>query len=124
MFEGWSRENHGARFGDGNGDRYKSVTRPVLVFLPTHMSQPATSSTSSPTTMSVPLQTESPPSVHEPPSHLDNVSQENSDVVASGESLSSPRPLRIYTRPQLLSLSQSPMVKPPPDMPDLRTWFG
>ncbi|TFK30603.1 hypothetical protein FA15DRAFT_662601 [Coprinopsis marcescibilis] len=31
---------------------------------------------------------------------------------------------RIYTRAQLLSLHDSPLVKPPADMPDLKTWFG
>lgn len=104
-------------------------TRPVLdnaFLLSTHMSsQAATSSTSSPATMSVSLRTDSPLSADELPIHLDNITQENSDAATSTEYPSSPRrPLRMYTRPQLLSLSQSPMVKPPPDMPDLRTWFG
>ena len=35
-----------------------------------------------------------------------------------------PRPILIYTRDQLLSLSKSPLVKAPPDMPDLKSWFG
>jgi zinc finger CCCH domain-containing protein 13 len=35
-----------------------------------------------------------------------------------------PRPILIYTREQLVSLSKSPLVKVPPDMPDLRSWFG
>lgn len=39
-------------------------------------------------------------------------------------STNSPRPLRIYTRAQLLNLHRSPLVQPPPDMPDLKSWFG
>lgn len=35
-----------------------------------------------------------------------------------------PRPLMIYTRPQILLLHRSPLVKPPLDMPSLRDWFG
>jgi len=34
------------------------------------------------------------------------------------------RPKQVYTRRQLLSLFKSPLVKPPPDMPDLKQWFG
>lgn len=34
------------------------------------------------------------------------------------------RPLRIYTRSQMLFLHGSPLVKPPPDMPELKHWFG
>ncbi|KAJ7666420.1 hypothetical protein B0H17DRAFT_1336307 [Mycena rosella] len=30
----------------------------------------------------------------------------------------------IYTRPQLLNLQNSPLVKCPPDMPELKYWFG
>ncbi|KAJ7130057.1 hypothetical protein C8R43DRAFT_1134020 [Mycena crocata] len=30
----------------------------------------------------------------------------------------------IYTRPQLIHLQSSPLVKPPPDMPELKYWFG
>lgn len=36
----------------------------------------------------------------------------------------SPRPILIYTRDQLLFLSNSPLVKAPPDMPDLKHWYG
>lgn len=32
--------------------------------------------------------------------------------------------MRIYTRPQLLFLHNSPLVNPPPDMPELKDWFG
>ena len=35
-----------------------------------------------------------------------------------------PRPILIYTRDQLLFLSNSPLVKAPPDMPDLKHWYG
>ncbi|KAI0094692.1 hypothetical protein BDY19DRAFT_914068 [Irpex rosettiformis] len=34
------------------------------------------------------------------------------------------RPLYVYKRPELLFLSQSPLVKPPDDMPALKYWFG
>lgn len=34
------------------------------------------------------------------------------------------RPLRIYTRAQLLNLHRSPLVQAPPDMPELKVWFG
>lgn len=37
---------------------------------------------------------------------------------------SSPRPLVIYTRKQLLRLSKSPLVKAPAEMPDFKSWFG
>lgn len=57
--------------------------------------------------------------------HLDSSSCSTTDAATNAEKSSFlPRPIRIYTRPQLLSLSKSPMVEPPPDMPDLRTWFG
>ena len=35
-----------------------------------------------------------------------------------------PRPLVVYTRTQLLALSQSSLVKPLDNMPQLREWFG
>ncbi|KAF5377658.1 hypothetical protein D9615_005256 [Tricholomella constricta] len=34
------------------------------------------------------------------------------------------QPMRIYTRPQILFLSSSPMVQLPPGMPELKDWFG
>lgn len=40
------------------------------------------------------------------------------------KSLSSPHPMRKYTRKQLIFLSDSPLVKPPPNMPELKAWFG
>ncbi|KAJ7071543.1 hypothetical protein C8F01DRAFT_439119 [Mycena amicta] len=45
--------------------------------------------------------------------------------VAAVPAQSSPcRPLLIYTRPQLLRLQSSPLVKPPTAMPELKHWFG
>ena len=35
-----------------------------------------------------------------------------------------PPPFRKYTRQQLVHLSTSPLVKPPPNMPELKVWFG
>ncbi|GBE78384.1 hypothetical protein SCP_0112690 [Sparassis crispa] len=35
-----------------------------------------------------------------------------------------PRPLRVYTRSQVLYLHKSPLVKPPDGMPPLKDWFG
>lgn len=34
------------------------------------------------------------------------------------------RPIKTYTRPQILFLHNSPLVRLPPDMPELRDWFG
>ncbi|EMD41793.1 hypothetical protein CERSUDRAFT_110356 [Gelatoporia subvermispora B] len=34
------------------------------------------------------------------------------------------RPLRVYSRGQLLALYKSPLVQPPDDMPALKDWFG
>ncbi|KAJ7042546.1 hypothetical protein C8F04DRAFT_1229792 [Mycena alexandri] len=34
------------------------------------------------------------------------------------------RPLLVYTRPQMLHLQSSPLVKSPPAMPELKDWFG
>ena len=36
----------------------------------------------------------------------------------------SPRPLRVYTRSQVMYLRDSPLVKPPEGMPSLKDWFG
>lgn len=35
-----------------------------------------------------------------------------------------PPPFRKYTRQQLVHLSTSSLVKPPPNMPELKAWFG
>lgn len=40
------------------------------------------------------------------------------------EKPSVPVPIIVYTRSQLLSLHNSPLVKPPSDMPELKDWFG
>ncbi|KAF5355692.1 hypothetical protein D9756_003913 [Leucocoprinus leucothites] len=37
---------------------------------------------------------------------------------------SEPRPMRVYTREQLLDLYRSPLVQLPPHMPELKQWFG
>lgn len=37
---------------------------------------------------------------------------------------SEPRPMRLYNREQLLHLYKSPLVQLPPNMPELRQWFG
>ncbi|KAJ3567363.1 hypothetical protein NP233_g6418 [Leucocoprinus birnbaumii] len=37
---------------------------------------------------------------------------------------SEPRPMRVYTREQLLHLYRSPLVQLPPHMPELKQWFG
>ena len=34
------------------------------------------------------------------------------------------RPRIVYTRKQLVLLSQSPLVKPPDGMPEFKAWFG
>jgi hypothetical protein len=34
------------------------------------------------------------------------------------------RPIRTYTRPQILFLHNSPLIQLPPDMPELKDWFG
>jgi hypothetical protein len=34
------------------------------------------------------------------------------------------KPLIVYSQAQLLKLHNSPLVKPPTDMPDLKSWFG
>lgn len=39
-------------------------------------------------------------------------------------SLHKPRPMRKYTRSQLIELSKSPLVQLPPNMPELKVWFG
>lgn len=34
------------------------------------------------------------------------------------------RPFIVYTRPEALHISKSPLVKPPDGMPALKDWFG
>lgn len=43
---------------------------------------------------------------------------------ASHHECAEPRPLIIYTRKQLVFLSQSPLVKAPEGMPEFKVWFG
>ncbi|KAF6766359.1 hypothetical protein DFP72DRAFT_866272 [Ephemerocybe angulata] len=47
-----------------------------------------------------------------------------SDTEKAPAATNATRPLRIYTRAQLLHLHRSPLVQPPPDMPELKSWFG
>ncbi|KAF7319953.1 hypothetical protein MKEN_00779200 [Mycena kentingensis (nom. inval.)] len=69
-----------------------------------------------------------PPSDAEGNPHLDLAQlPPTPDIFAiSADQAPSPpcRPLLIYTRPQLLHLQSSPLVKPPPTMPELKHWFG
>ncbi|KAF9270385.1 hypothetical protein L218DRAFT_993006 [Marasmius fiardii PR-910] len=55
----------------------------------------------------------------------------DSEPVSSPHSVDQPkeeptpsRPLRIYTRPQILALHKSPLVSVPNGMPELKDWFG
>lgn len=52
--------------------------------------------------------------------------QEDSESSSSSEEkdMQPPRPLHIYTRPQLLHLSKSPLAYVPDGMPPLKEWFG
>lgn len=52
-----------------------------------------------------------------------NIRDVHDDGTPDGEA-QSPRPLHIYTRAQLLTLSVSPLVKVPDGMPELKDWFG
>lgn len=54
-----------------------------------------------------------------PPDSNEGSSSEHSDQPPSP-----PRPLRKYSRKQLVRLSASPLVKPPDNMPELKVWFG
>lgn len=67
------------------------------------------------TSLSIALQASSLSDVERPPQHDAEKSQTDS---------STNRPLRIYSRAQLLHLHRSPLVQPPPDMPELKMWFG
>jgi hypothetical protein len=51
----------------------------------------------------------------------------NSETLGHGSPTKKNEPhprLLVYTRAELLFLRQSPLVKPPPDMPSLKDWFG
>lgn len=43
---------------------------------------------------------------------------------AGAQDTSEPSLRKTYTRPQLLALHNSPLVQMPPNMPDLKDWFG
>ncbi|KAG7450345.1 uncharacterized protein BT62DRAFT_506784 [Guyanagaster necrorhizus] len=53
---------------------------------------------------------------------------QDEDMPTEQEDASTPqpsqRPLRIYTRSQILTLHKSPLVAPPTNMPELKDWFG
>ncbi|THH03828.1 hypothetical protein EW145_g5972 [Phellinidium pouzarii] len=57
---------------------------------------------------------------------------ENAEIQSSSEAQAEatqhvaegPRPRIVYSRKQLLHLSQSPLVNPPNDMPEFKSWFG
>lgn len=56
-----------------------------------------------------------------------NVSVQDGDCGDTSTSKServSPKPVRVYTRSQVLYLRDSPLVKPPEGMPSLKDWFG
>ncbi|KAJ7630646.1 hypothetical protein FB45DRAFT_1003672 [Roridomyces roridus] len=55
---------------------------------------------------------------------VESVQDEQSEVAESAPKPIPCRPLVIYTRPQILHLQGSPLVKPPPNMPELKQWFG
>ncbi|KAF8807565.1 hypothetical protein BYT27DRAFT_7233070 [Phlegmacium glaucopus] len=57
-------------------------------------------------------------------SSVDTTPQPEVNTEQNAQKLSLPRPILIYTRHQLVSLSKSPLVQAPPDMPDLKNWFG
>jgi hypothetical protein len=67
------------------------------------------------TSLSIALRASSLSDVEHPPQHGAEKTQTDS---------STNRPLRIYSRAQLLNLHRSPLVQPPPDMPELKMWFG
>jgi hypothetical protein len=48
----------------------------------------------------------------------------NKSSDGSGPNPSPPKPLISYSRRELLFLSKSPLVKPPPRLPPLKDWFG
>lgn len=79
----------------------------------------------------VPETMPSQPSVEELANELEKTDIQNASDTQSEDTQppddaepSSPRPLIIYTRKQMLHLSQSPLVKPPAGMPDFKSWFG
>jgi len=55
---------------------------------------------------------------------LANADVQDASTPDSAAETEPPRPLHIYTRRQLVSLSRSPLVKVPDGMPELKDWFG
>lgn len=82
---------------------------------------------SSPPTALQPLETDdtTQPPLQNPVTSVDTSTQPDVNTEQNAQKHSSlPRPILIYTRDQLLFLSNSPLVKAPPDMPDLKHWYG
>ncbi|KAF5382923.1 hypothetical protein D9757_006379 [Collybiopsis confluens] len=69
------------------------------------------------------VQQESEPSESPGKSQLDATSKE-SPPTDDNQACSSSPSLRIYSRPHLLALSKSPLICIPPNMPELKEWFG
>ncbi|KAF9458197.1 hypothetical protein BDZ94DRAFT_1271270 [Collybia nuda] len=73
---------------------------------------------------------ENPSSVQSPPvdslssSLAKNTIQDVGSQAKSEKSRTVLPPIRIYTRPQILFLYNSPLIQLPPDMPELKDWFG
>ncbi|TFK76940.1 hypothetical protein BDN72DRAFT_830113 [Pluteus cervinus] len=63
------------------------------------------------------------PPLAPPSSHNDPQSLAHSESVPK-KSPTTMTPIKIYTRPQILALYKSPLVHPPPNMPELKDWFG
>jgi hypothetical protein len=54
-----------------------------------------------------------------------NLQDAQDDLAKATEKHSSePHSMRVYTREQLLYLCRSPLVQLPPNMPELKQWFG
>lgn len=56
--------------------------------------------------------------------HSDDSDQPEDAQPPNDAATPSTRPLIIYTRKELLNLSQSTLVKPPVGMPEFKSWFG
>jgi hypothetical protein len=76
------------------------------------------------------------PSEYHHDTSVDSISQSSAKAVLQDDIARSVRPdhleknvgsflpMIVYTRSQLLSLHNSPLVRPPPNMPELKDWFG
>lgn len=77
------------------------------------------------------VQQKTPPAVEAVIAELENTviqdhrSAEAEDTQTANDAQPpSPRPPIVYSRKELLNLSQSFLVKPPDEMPDFKSWFG